>query len=90
MVGLLADLQSRESIMRIVRMATHLEVGRAMREMRKSYGLSLRETARRLNCSAPFLSDMELGRRGQSIEWARKLAKVTKRQTTKPTTASPE
>ena len=77
-VGLLAELQSRESTMRIVRMATHAEVGRIMREMRQSRGLSLRETARRLKCSAPFLSDMELGRRGQSIEWARKLAKATK------------
>lgn len=78
MVGLLAELQSREGTMRIVRMATHADVGKAMREMRQSSGLSLRETARRLKCSAPFLSDMELGRRGQSIEWARKLAKVTK------------
>ena len=78
MVRLLAELQSSEGTMKIVRMATHATVGRIMREMRQASGLSLRETARRLKCSAPFLSDMELGRRGQSIEWARKLAKVTK------------
>jgi len=79
MIRLLSELQSREATMRIVRMATHAEVGRAMREMRQSNGLSLRETAHRLKCSAPFLSDMERGRRGQTNEWIRKFKKALSR-----------
>ena len=81
-VSLLAELQSREATLRIARMATHAEVGREMREARQTSGLSLRETARRLKCSAPFLSDMEMGRRGASIEWVQKLATVTKQANT--------
>lgn len=77
-VSLLAELQSREATVKAIRTETHRNVGNVMYEMRKESGLSLRETARRLKCSAPFLSDMENGRRGQSIEWVRKLAKATK------------
>lgn len=35
-----------------------------MREARLKAGLSLREMARRLKMSAPYVSDLELGRRG--------------------------
>lgn len=39
------------------------DVGATMRALREKKGISLRELARRLNLSAPFISDMELGRR---------------------------
>lgn len=55
---------------------SHLELMRAsgqeMRNQREQRNLSLRELARRLKITAPFLSDMELGRRFYSIEWVKK------------------
>jgi transcriptional regulator with XRE-family HTH domain len=38
-------------------------MGQRLREMRESAGLSLREVAKSAKISAPFLSDVELGRR---------------------------
>lgn len=38
-------------------------MGQKLRELRESAGLSLREVAKAANISAPFLSDVELGRR---------------------------
>jgi transcriptional regulator with XRE-family HTH domain len=38
-------------------------MGQRLRELRESSGLSLREVAKAANISAPFLSDVELGRR---------------------------
>lgn len=38
-------------------------MGQRLRELRESANLSLREVARAANVSAPFLSDVELGRR---------------------------
>lgn len=38
-----------------------------LREMRQSAGISLRAMAKRLDISAPFLSDVELGRRNPNI-----------------------
>lgn len=38
-------------------------LGEFIREKREATGLSLRELARRLEITAPFLSDIELGRR---------------------------
>lgn len=37
--------------------------GKTMRECREAKGLSLREVAKRIKVSAPYLSDVELGRR---------------------------
>ena len=48
------------------------EVGQAMRDERERRRISLRELARRLDVSAPFLSDMERGNRKYSIEWCKK------------------
>lgn len=45
------------------RMAAHREVGAELRRERKAKGLSLRKVADEIGCSAPFLSDCELGRR---------------------------
>lgn len=38
-------------------------MGQRLRELRESAGLSLREVAKAAKISAPFLSDVELGRR---------------------------
>jgi transcriptional regulator with XRE-family HTH domain len=38
-------------------------MGQRLRELREQAGLSLREVAKAANISAPFLSDVELGRR---------------------------
>ena len=38
-------------------------MGQRLRELRESAGFSLREVAKAANVSAPFLSDVELGRR---------------------------
>ncbi len=43
-------------------------MGQRLRELRETAGLSLREVAKAANVSAPFLSDVELGRRFPSQE----------------------
>jgi transcriptional regulator with XRE-family HTH domain len=43
-------------------------LGNFIREQRKESGMSLRELARRVSISAPFLSDIELGRRSPSTK----------------------
>lgn len=40
-----------------------ITLGQRLRDLRESAGLSLREVAKAANISAPFLSDVELGRR---------------------------
>lgn len=42
----------------------HQEIGGQIRILREERKMSLRELARRLGLSAPYISDMELGRRG--------------------------
>jgi len=44
-------------------MAENITLGRKLRELREGAGISLRELAREAKISAPFLSDVELGRR---------------------------
>lgn len=44
-------------------MAEDITLGRKLRELREEAGISLRELAREAKVSAPFLSDVELGRR---------------------------
>ena len=41
----------------------HEAIGAVMRKVREDAKLSLREIARRLHLSAPYVSDLELGRR---------------------------
>jgi transcriptional regulator with XRE-family HTH domain len=41
----------------------NVTLGQRLREMREAAGLSLREVAKAAKISAPFLSDVELGRR---------------------------
>ncbi len=53
----------------------HKTLGEVIRQKREDADLSLRELARRLEISAPFLSDVELGRRYPSDDVLSKLAK---------------
>lgn len=50
-------------------------MGEYVRELRESKDLSVRELAKRLRLSAPFLSDVELGRRHPSGEVLARLAR---------------
>ncbi|HEY9014411.1 MAG TPA: helix-turn-helix transcriptional regulator, partial [Gemmatimonadales bacterium] len=47
--------------------------GLGMREIRERAGIGLTEMAHRLGISHAFLSDMELGRRRMSEQWARRV-----------------
>jgi len=49
-------------------------LGERIRELREKQDFSVRELARKLKLSAPFLSDVELGRRHPSDEVLEKLA----------------
>jgi transcriptional regulator with XRE-family HTH domain len=49
-------------------------LGQRLRELRDRADLSLRELAKRIGISSPFLSDVELGRRFPSEEILEKLA----------------
>ena len=51
-------------------------LGQYIRELREEKDLSLREFAKRLGLSAPFVSDIELGRRFPSDEVLEKMAEV--------------
>jgi transcriptional regulator with XRE-family HTH domain len=51
-------------------------LGQYIRERRDELDLSLREFARKIECSASFVSDMELGRRYPSKEVLKNMAKV--------------
>ena len=51
-------------------------LGEHIRELRERNDLSLREFAKRLNLSAPFVSDIELGRRSPSEKVLEKIAET--------------
>jgi transcriptional regulator with XRE-family HTH domain len=51
-----------------------ISLGQRLRELRDKADLSLRELAKRIGISSPFLSDIELGRRFPSEEILAKLA----------------
>ena len=51
-------------------------LGQRIRELREEKDLSLREFAKKLNCSAPFISDIELGRRFPSDDVLEAMAKI--------------
>jgi transcriptional regulator with XRE-family HTH domain len=46
----------------------HAEAGKQVRALREKNNITLRRLAVALKISAPFLSDMELGRRGWTAE----------------------
>lgn len=51
-------------VTRLCHVPDNVETGKVARNARTRAGLSLREVARRMKLSAPFVSDLELGRRG--------------------------
>ncbi len=51
-------------------------LGDRIRELREHQDLSVRELARRIGVSAPFMSDVELGRRHPSGDVLEKIASV--------------
>jgi transcriptional regulator with XRE-family HTH domain len=51
-------------------------LGERIRELRERNDLSLREFAKKINLSAPFVSDIELGRRFPSDDVLEKIAKT--------------
>lgn len=51
-------------------------LGLKLRQLRENADISLRELARRLKVSAPFLSDVELGRRHPSERMLAAIARV--------------
>ncbi len=53
-----------------------MNFGQYIRKLRDERDLSLREFAKRIDCSAAFLSDIELGRRYPSEEVQAKIAKA--------------
>ena len=53
-----------------------MALGDRIRELRDKKDLSLRELAKKLGCSAPFLSDIELGRRYPSDKLLAGMARV--------------
>jgi predicted transcriptional regulator len=50
-------------IYKTVEVIDHVATGESMRQLRKSHKISLREVARRMKLSAPFISDLERGNR---------------------------
>jgi transcriptional regulator with XRE-family HTH domain len=56
----------------------NISLGDRIRQLRESLDISLRELAKKLEVSPPFLSDVELGRRFPSDEHLVKLAKELK------------
>ena len=59
--------------------ADHRPLGAEMRRRREAKGFALREVARRLGISAPFLSDLELGRRNWTEELRDSFLKAIKK-----------
>ena len=51
-------------------------LGQLIRELREEKDLSLREFSKKLNLSAPFVSDIELGRRFPSDDILEKMAEI--------------
>ena len=61
------------------------ELGYMLRKQRVIQGISLREMARRLKVSAPYLSDLELGRRNFDLELVERYLKALPQMPLRPT-----
>lgn len=55
-----------------------MTLGQRIRELRDERDISLREFAKKIGCSAPFWSDVELGRRYASDEMLREASRILK------------
>ncbi len=62
----IADSEARKK-----RKDRNQKIGQMMREVRQNAGLSLRQVAAMMGCSAPFVSDLELGNRMWNEDWVR-------------------
>lgn len=69
-----------ESVDQIDSVAT----GKKLRSMREEAGLALKPIATRMKRSVPYLSDLELGRRGWSEDRAQQFVAAIKELATKP------
>jgi len=63
-------------VTRLVREIDHVATSALMRQGRLKSQISLREMARRLEYSAPFVSDLELGKRNWTEELESKYAAI--------------
>lgn len=57
------------AVAKLNREILYKQIGKMMRKAREEKGISLRELARRIDCSPMFLSDMEKGNRGITENW---------------------
>jgi transcriptional regulator with XRE-family HTH domain len=55
-----------------------MTLGQRLRELRDQQDISLREFAKKLGCSAPYWSDVELGRRYASDDMLKEAARILK------------
>lgn len=74
--GLFDRILDRESLARYA--YTVKTLGQRIRERREELDLSLREFAKQLGCSPPFVSDVEYGRRFPSSDMLGEMARVLK------------
>ena len=58
----------------------HKATGKAIRKYREVEGISLREVARRMDVSAPYICDLELGRRPWSESKVAKYIKALRKR----------
>lgn len=65
---------------RTVQMIDHAETGICNQTLRRMRRLSLREVARRMGLSAPFVSDLERGRRNWTEDLDERYARALKRK----------
>lgn len=57
-------------VTRAIEIPDNVQTGLLMRKARIKAGISVRGMAKKLNCSAPYVSDLELGRRNWREEMA--------------------
>ena len=68
-----------------VSLVDQVELGYMLRKQRMLQGVSGREMARRLKLSAPYLSDLELGRRNFDLELVERYLKALPQMPLRPT-----
>ena len=74
MIGWMPHEELPGTTTRPVRFFGMKTLGERIRELREEHDLSVRELAKKLKVSAPFLSDVELGRRHPSEDVLERLA----------------
>jgi transcriptional regulator with XRE-family HTH domain len=74
LLGLTAFLSCLERVCKLTLDEAMKTLGERIRELREERDLSVRELARRIEVSPPFLSDVELGRRHPSEDVLERLA----------------